>query len=502
MTVARRPWIGASAFALAALGASAAALAAFDETVIDAGFLVEHPLLHGRFDSPDNAFVVIAGRDDDYVQRIAMYRLGNGNGTEETFVLTPGTDVVTYDIGRLGDRDTLVFLTPGAVKRFDPASGEIVELLPMSSLYGQPRAGELNPLDFFQDLNDDGLDDLLVPDLAGHRVRLQLEGGGFGEEVVLQQSVAMTLDEFGARFQPRSFYVGDVNFDELADIVTWRGDAFHIYEQTPDQRFSGTPSILPLGLDLPTEAQLRAFDTDRGAMDQSQLTTRRIQTVSDFNGDGVPDVLTEAFLSEGLFDKRNEFRMHLGRRHGTALTYSATEDGLLDSKGLQFGLVETDIDGDGRKDLIVRKVRLNLGRVIGALLSGGVSLQIQFFRMTDDERFDERANFETKTKVSFSLSSGQIDIPAVRVADFDGDGMQDLALETRKGKLALYQGEATPRLFSKAADILDVPMPRNGELVRADDINGDGKADIVVRYTVADGDEAARTVRLLLSNDL
>ncbi|MEM9055927.1 MAG: VCBS repeat-containing protein [Pseudomonadota bacterium] len=490
--------------ALAALAvfalATGAARAAFDEVVIDAGFVVDHALLHGRFDRDDNRFVVVAGHDEDFTQHVALYRVdGSGAAPRRLAALNPGAELVAYDVGRIGDRDVLAFLAPGRLLRFDPATQSVTELLAVDSLYGQERTAGIVPLDFLRDLNDDGLDDLLVPDLAGHRVRLQLPGGGFGDEVLLEQSVAMKLGESGARFEPRALHVADSNFDGLSDIVTWRGDAFHIYRQRSDHRFDSEPLVQPLGLGLPTEAQLRALDLDRGAVDQSKLTTRRIWTVADFNGDELLDVLTEARLSEGVFDKRNTFAVHFGRRDGDRLSYSATEDARLNSKGLQFGLVNTDLDGDGRKDVIVRKVKLNLGRVIGAMLSGSVSLQIEFFKMTGDERFAERADFETKTKVKFSMSSGQIDIPVVRVADFNGDGRQDLALETRKEKLAVYDGVAGDALFAEAALELDVPLPRNGELVEATDLNGDERADLVVRYTVADGDAAARTVRLLLS---
>ena len=478
-----------------------AAQAAFTETVIEVGFLVQHPLLYASFNESKNRFILVAGRDDNYAQQIAIYHLGEGATPVVLPVISfsPEPELVAYDIGRLGSDDTVVFLAPGRIMRLDLNSGNLIELIRIDSLFGQARSGEIMRLDFFRDLNDDGLDDLVVPDLAGHRVRLQLPGGGFGEETLLRESVAMNLREGRAGYKPRTLYVGDVNFDGLNDIVTWRGDEFHIYTQQPGNRFAAEPQRLPLNLGILSEAQALALDSDRGAVDQSKLTTRRIWSVSDFNSDGIPDILTEATLSKGVFDKRSEFRLHLGRRDANELGFDATEDGLLDSKGQQFGLVEIDIDGDGRKDLVVHKVNMSFGKVIGALLSGSVSMQIQFYKMTDDGRFPERANYEAKTKVKFSVTSGQIDIPVVLVADFDGDGLQDLVIGNQKGQLELYRGEATPQLFTKNALETDVLLPRNGELVQSDDINGDGAADLAIRYSVADGDKLARTVRLLLS---
>lgn len=487
---------------LSVLGMSAANVHADStETIIEPGFLVQHPLLHASFNERKNRFVLVAGRDDNFAQQIAVYQLG-ADPTYDVLPLvsfSPEPELVAYDIGRLGSSDIVVFLAPGRIMRLQLDSGELVELMRMEHLYAQPRSGEIVPLDFFQDLNDDGLDDLLVPDLAGHRVRLQLPDGSFAQETLLRESVAMSLREGNARFRPRPLYIGDSNFDGLNDIVSWRGDTFLIYAQQSGQRFDGNPQTLALNLGIPSEAQARAQNSDRGDVDQSKLTTRLIWSVSDFNDDGIPDVLTEATHSKGVFDKRNELRLHFGRQNGDGLSFAADEDAFLDSKGLQVGLIETDVDGDGRLDLVLRKVKLSFGKVIGALLSGSVSMQIQFYRMTDDGGFPEDANFEAKTKVDFSVTSGQIDVPVLLVADFDGDGLQDLLVGKKKGRLEMYKGEATNRLFAKKPIKSATALPRDGDLVEAVDINGDGAADLAIRYSVADGDKLARTVRLLFS---
>lgn len=476
--------------------------AAFTEIVIEPGFQVQDPLLHASFNDSKNRFVLVAGRDDDFAQQIAVYHFSEG---AEPAVLplisfSPEPELVAYDIGRIGSNDTVVFLTPGRIMRLELDSGNLVELVRISHLYAQPRSGEIVPLDFFRDLNDDGLDDLLVPDLAGYRVRLQLPDGEFGEESLLKGSVEMSLREGNARFKPRPLYIGDSTFDGLNDIVTWRGDTFQIYAQQSGMRFDGEPEILPLQLGIPSEAQAQALDSDRGDVDQSKLTITRIWSVSDFNSDGVPDILTEVTLSKGVFDKRNEYRLHLGRQTQAGLGFTASEDALLDTKGMQMGLDEIDLDGDGKKDLVLRIVNMNFGKVIGALLSGSVSMQIDFYKMANDGRFPERANYDAKTKVRFSVTSGQVDVPAVLVADFDGDGLQDLVIGNQKGELELFRGEATPKLFANKAYETTTLLPRNGELVEAEDINGDGAADLVIRYSIADGDQLARTVRLLLSS--
>ena len=297
----------------------------------------------------------------------------------------------------------------------------------------------------------------------------------------------------------RPLVSGNMTNDDLPDLAVWRGNTLHVYEQQANHRFDGEPFTITLDLGLQSEAETRAIESGRGAMDQSGLTETRIWRVEDLNGNDQPDILTESLLNKGVFDKENDFRLHLGRLAGEQISFDNAEDALLASSGLQYGLITTDIDGDGRKDLLIRKVRLSFGRVIRALLSGNVSLQLHFFRMTDEDTYAEKANYITKTNVKFSVSSGQVDIPAIKVADFDADGLQDLIMQTDTNQLSIQNGVRGDKLFSEKAIEKTVALPRNGDLVTTDDINDDGRADLIIRYNAADGDGPSRTVRLLIA---
>jgi len=468
----------------------------FDELVIDAGFYVEQPVLFASLAS-DERHIVLGGRDDKFAQRLAVFSLRST--AEPLLSLSPGAHLIAYDTGRIGGRDSLFFIEPGRIVRFDIPTGEFVEFAKVRSIYGQQRTGQITPIDFIRDVSGDELDDLVVPDTAGYRVRLQREDGTLGEEVVLEDSSAMTVSGGTVSFESRPLVSGNMTDDDLPDLAVWRGNTLRVYEQRADRRFNGEPLTITLDLGLQSEAEMRSIESGRGAMNQSGLTETRIWRVEDLNGDEQPDILTESLLSKGVFDKENDFRLHLGRLDGEQIRYHNTEDALLASSGLQFGLITTDIDGDGRKDLLVRKVRLGFGRVIRALLSGNVSLQLHFFRMTDADTYAEEANYITKTKVQFSVSSGQVDIPAIKVADFDADGLQDLMMQTDTDQLSFQSGVRGDGLFSEQALQRTVALPRNGDLVTTDDINDDGRADLIIRYNAADGDGPSRTVRLLIA---
>ncbi len=468
----------------------------FNELVVDAGFHVEQPVLIASLKG-DERHIVLGGRGDDFEQRLAVFSLQKTS--EPLLSLAPGAHLIAYDTGRIGDHDSLFFIEPGRIMRLDISSGELAEFAKVRSIYGQQRTGQITPVDFVRDVSGDELDDLVVPDTAGYRVRLQRADGTLGDEVVLEDSSAMTVSGGTVSFESRPLVSGNMTDDDLPDLAVWRGNTLRVYEQQADDRFDGRPLTVTLDLGLQSEAEMRAIESGRGAMDQSGLTETRIWRVEDLNGDDRPDILTESLLNSGGFDQQNAFRLYLGRLDGEQIGYYNAEDALLASSGLQYGLITTDIDGDGRKDLLVRKVRLSFGRVIRALLSGNVSLQLHFFRMTDNDTYAEEANYVTKTNVQFSVSSGQVDIPAIKVADFDADGLQDLMMQTDTNQLSFQNGVRGDELFSEQAIERTVALPRNGDLATTDDINDDGRADLVIRYNAADGDGPSRTVRLLIA---
>lgn len=485
--------------ATVALFAAPAALTdgiSFDERVIAARFHIEQPVLVASLAAGDR-HIVVAGRDDEHEQHVAVYAVDNPN--EPVLDLAPGRRLIAYDVGRIAGKDGLYFVEPGRIVRYDLDAREFAEFVRIRTIYGQQRSGKIVPIDFIRDINDDGRDDVVVPDTAGYRVRLQRADGSLGDEVVLEESSTMTVSDGNVSFESRPLVSGNMTDDDLVDLAVWRGDRLLVYEQLGDDRYDGKPRVVRLALGLLSEAEMQNRTQGFGAVNQEGLVDTRILQIEDLDGDGLPDILTESLLNLGVFDKENDFHLHLGRRDGEIIDYLETEDALLASSGLQYGLVTTDLDGDGRKDLYVRKVRMSFGRVIRALLAGNVPLQLHFYRMTDDATYPEEANYVTRTNVQFSMSSGQVDIPAIKVADFDGDGLQDLVMQTDPDQLELRRGVRNDGLFDADAVEMDIALPRNGELVTVENLDDDGRADLVLRYNESDGDGPSRTVRLLLS---
>jgi len=72
-------------------------------------------------------------------------------------------------------------------------------------------------------------------------------------------------------------------------------------------------------------------------------------------------------------------------------------------------------------------------------------------------------------------------------------------LQTKPDRLSFFHGVPSASLFAEDAVEMSVVLPRNGDLVSTEDINDDGRADLIIRYNAADADGRANTVRLMLA---
>lgn len=472
----------------------------FTEVVIDAGFQITHPIQTARLAAGQQSHILLAGRNADLEQRLAVYHIDSSKLGVPTRIasISPDSKKIAFDIARFPNKDALVFIEPGRIVRYDIQSGEYQPIAEISSLYGQERVGGIVPIDFFRDLNGDDLDDLIVTDVSGYRVRLQMPDGSLGPESILQKSVRMSVSDNSVSFVNRSLVSGDMNFDGLKDLAVWSGANLQIYLQEVGGTFAASAIEHDTGLEVLTEIEIQTLEDDRGAVDQEGLTESRIYSIEDLDGDAIPDILTESTYSEGLFDRRNEFRLHLGHKGQDLVSYRPEPDALIASEGILFDPISTDIDGDGRMDLLTRKARFSFGRIIRALISGGMNLELQFYKMTQNATYPDEANYSTNTRVRFSRTSGQVDIPAFEVADFDGDGIQDMLLQSDVDELGFYRGVPGDELFAELAAVVNVKLPRNGELADSIDVNGDGRIDLIMRYSVADSNELAESVRMII----
>ncbi|MGI9264805.1 MAG: FG-GAP-like repeat-containing protein, partial [Gammaproteobacteria bacterium] len=402
----------------------------------------------------------------------------------------------TGDVQGLGI-DQLCFLSADGLSALDLASGAINDIAEIDSIYhGDPVQGPAY-LDFVRDINDDGSEFVLTPSFTGWLVATHRDSGTAHFQLEIPPRV--TVYGLGVNYRPRQPQIGDANGDGLNDVVFLVDREFISFQQTAGSRFDTKGRRDGIAAPLATEKQRARWARDDGQVDQSDLEIEEVELVRDFNDDDILDLLTEKSISEGVFDRRSEYHLYLGHRDGESLTYAASPDGSIASGGVQFEPVVVDVDGDGRMDIATPSTKLSLTRVVGALFSGRMGVDLDVYRMREDGSYPDESDYQTRFKVEFDLKTGLSRYPAVAIADFDGDGLSELVLQKEKDELTFYPGIGAPKIFGKKTQTLELELPRNGQMVKAGDLNDDGRDDLLVRYGPADGEDLDHELLVLMS---
>ena len=109
-------------------------------------------------------------------------------------------------------------------------------------------------------------------------------------------------------------------------------------------------------------------------------------------------------------------------------------------------------------------------------------------------------NYNRSHSIGIDLSKGLTRNPPLVYADFDGDDAIDLLLGKNGEELQLLRGDKNAP-FENLLTTIKADLPSEGQLVSSLEINDDGRADIVLRYSRFgfDGEEAKKKLIVFLS---
>jgi len=232
----------------------------------------------------------------------------------------------------------------------------------------------------------------------------------------------------------------------------------------------------------------------------------RSVTVADVNGDGRPDLVVANQDSDSV-------SVFLAQAGGTF----AAPANYVESGATPLSVAVGDVNGDGRVDLVIancgsKNLSIRFGGAAGnGAFSGPAHIgplgdcpfPIKLGDVNADGKLDIVTITDGKTvNVYRGNGAGVFGVPAtysagkspasVAIADFNGDGKNDLAIGNGSGtdvSVLLNVGDGT---FTAAID-----YPSGGQEVRsvaAADLNGDGKIDLAL------GNGGTTTVGILLGN--
>jgi hypothetical protein len=422
---------------------------------------------------------------------LTFYRVSGGQASVLRQQQVPD-DVVAYGIGDLTGSGTrnLVYFTAQSIFAFVAGSDTPKPVLrEQRFVFAMPSLEALPFWDGIGDLDGDGRDDLVLADPTGYVVYHQDASGKLAKAGRIEAGYEFAREPV-RRFQRRAREEGplvtrralrqlgraDVNADAKLDLIAMKDDEVFGFAQDKQGGFAATPAF-KRRLIAPGSVPFAEFETAPPPAIQH----------GDFDRDGHVDFVVPEI---DLDDLVTRLRIFMSGDGGPPEKPSQILK--LSSLGDQPEL--TDINGDGHLDLGVACFRSD--RLL-SLASGGRVGSLEFsyyaflFRPQEKQlstRPDLRFDASWQVPQEERPASDQVDEDTgfIRMrADFDGDGVRDVALLTGDDELKIHLVR-TPdgdrmRLSAEDEAFLATRV-RGTSRVDFGDLDGNAHADVVLTY--------------------
>lgn len=344
---------------------------------------------------------------------------------------------------------------------------------------------------FTSDVDGDGREDLVLPQRQRLLVWLQRPGGVFRFSQRVPVDMQVRVETGGSSIQNQvlssvrvpPYYVTDFDGDGLPDLGIVQADMLLVHLQQPGNTLPARPTY---------EAVLQR---DLKKPRRRLLSWEIPPVIEDVNGDRLADAVVTS-VGKGVTT------VFLGKRSKPDF---GDPDQVQQIKvdGWTFRHWVVDVDGDGRKDLVLAKVdKLGVSAALQVLITGKIDATILMFLQGPDGKFPDAATYEKTLSVpfvvAFSGQTVQVESPVMvdPRGDYDHDGRADLLVKTEKDELSLYLSRGTSvfdeehaaRVKTMDTEPFSFSVFENFEPLHLVDLNGDGKTDIVLHHKTFEGD--------------
>lgn len=201
----------------------------------------------------------------------------------------------------------------------------------------------------------------------------------------------------------------------------------------------------------------------------------------------------------GVLDRVNDYEIYLGKNTNQQLSYDNKPNSVIHAEGTLTDLEFVDIDNDNKSEVMLAGFDIGLSQIISALLSGSIDQDVYLFKMDENDNYRKKPHVNKEVELNFSLSSGQSGTAVVKLADLNGDGLKDLVLSDGDDELDIYFGQTGKKLFKRRAVEYNTQLPKDGNLVFVNDLNNDGKDDLLLKFSKLDDNSSGHNFTILLS---
>lgn len=450
--------------------------------------------------------LIMLGINSKKQRQVAIYKFDLNADTyvqHEQLIIADNVFAIDLGVANAKGQQSLYFLTKNSITKYIPAqlnqAAKIVEVQTVSSMYLADVADSLRQLDFVQDLNDDKLDDFVLPSFEQFNLWLSNEGDSY-----VQQSLDIPalheLENDSIRYQKPELFLQDMNQDGKTDIVQVQQGQLKVYQQKPNSQFSLSAYSIEIAPGIFGLNWWEMKGPNGQDLDQSNLKHRQVKDIIDLNGDAIPDIAVQYTQSSGVLDKVIEFEFYYGVVQEGQLVYAKQADTKVVSDETLSDLRFMDINSDNKLEVIVSAFDIGISQIIGALLSGSIEQNLLVFAMNEQGRFDKQPLLSQEVEMTFSLSSGSRGVPLSKIIDINGDNHKDIVFSDGEDSIrALLATPTSKRPFAKRSISQKVSMPYDASNVLSQDLNADGKTDLVINYGREDESSQHNKVVVLLA---
>ena len=471
-----KPLVGAATVAVMTVAGTLAAGGTelgYDSYRIDTGEADRRYLFAGRLTGRATEDLVVLSVTGQTVS-VGIYSRDGDTFTRVRLAEVPPS-LWYFDVMRLGGEDALLARGRGDIYRFDPTTGTFEPLVSRPSRAhrsGGPEERErplFPPFDFARDLNGDGLDDILrpFPEDSGFGVWIQRRDGGFADPVVLASEPDMEtgigVGGFGFHYR-HAIRRLDHDGDGVEDLALAVEGGLDIHRGLATGGWDADPTRVPL--EAVAEGRLFFLGQEAGEF----VVRPMLRAVEDFNGDGVGDVATRT-TSENQSSTRYDF--HFGLREGGGTLFRGASDTSIFIEGTIALSEFSDLDGDGDWDFCAVPLKMGVGTVLSGLFRKSVRVDMNCYRMADGT-YPREPSARWRKRIP-------LDVPSPgALADLTGDGLLDAVIPAGRTRLDVHPGTGGADLFAAEPIGVEVDLPAGEETIQFRDLNGDGRADLLV----------------------
>lgn len=484
---------------------------AFEQHEVVTGTAKRQTVLTGFLSGNANAELVVVYIAEDDTRHLHIYAFNDDIWTlKHQIKLRPQISFV--DLVTIGERDILITYDTTRLNRIDLDSAIEHTLFDINTNYKVLNESVIPHVDITRDLNGDGRDDIIIPDLDGFWIATQLKNGSFSKPIKIGptepflEKTAMgdphNYREVGINDLTVLWYLSrvhqmDYNRDTLTDLVFWNTDHFEVYFQNPDGQFSQTAETFTTDVPFDTDgAYSIAFEYSSENMLSlifgfRKKTKRKVlHMFSDINNDGISDMVIHTLEGRSLGNQRSRYDVHFGKPIPDGTMFIQDVDLTIRPRGSAGALLPwgyssqwlEDFDGDGDIDILFKDVHTALFGMTRALMGNSIAINLEFYRM-EDNTYPAKPNKRLKIRPDLDIFDAPgVFFPAVLFGDVNGDKHSDLIVGKGWNEMHIFFGIAGTKPLTRKPQKVEVAMPNDERNIRLVELNKDDKKDILIYY--------------------